>query len=301
MSKTKLALGRGLASLIPTAVPSSGAHAGDGVADRSIAAVGLDLIDRNPYQPRADFDPVSLDELRRSIEEKGIIQPITVRRKDQRYQLISGERRVRAARDAGLREIPADVIQVSSDEEMLELALIENLQREHLNPIEVAISYKRLIDECSLTQEDVSKRIGKDRSTITNFLRLLKLPEEVQLAVRQGELSTGHARAILGLEDPAKQISACRKTIKQGLSVRQVEDLVRGKSGGTKRQGGKPGSVNVRSSLTGIEDRLRHLLGTKVLVRQHGAGKGEIVIEYYSADDLDRILEVFEELHHRSR
>lgn len=301
MSKTKLALGRGLASLIPTAGTTPAARTDERPAEGTIAAISLDLIDRNPFQPRADFDPAGLDELRRSIEEKGIIQPITVRRKEHRYQLISGERRVRAARGAGLREIPAYIIQVSADEEMLELALIENLQREHLNPIEVAISYKRLIDECSLTQEDVSRRIGKDRSTITNFLRLLKLPEEVQLAVRHGELSTGHARAILGLEDAARQIAACRKVIKRGLSVRQVEELVRAKSPGGRHQTGKAATVNVRSSLTGIEDRLRHLLGTKVQVRQHGAGKGEIVIEYYSADDLDRILEVFEELHHRSR
>jgi len=301
MSKTKLALGRGLASLIPTAAAPGGTPADDRTIEGTIAAVPLDLVDRNPFQPRADFDPVSLDELRRSIQEKGVIQPITVRRKERRYQLISGERRVRAARDAGLREIPAYILQVTAEEEMLELALIENLQREHLNPIEVAISYKRLIDECSLTQEDVSKRIGKDRTTITNFLRLLKLPEEVQLAVRQGELSTGHARAILGLEDATRQVAACRRIIKRGLSVRQVEDLVRGKTTGTRRQNGKPASPNVRSSLTGIEDRLRHLLGTKVQVRQHGAGKGEIVIEYYSADDLERILELLEDLHHRSR
>jgi ParB family transcriptional regulator, chromosome partitioning protein len=300
MSKMKPVLGRGLASLIPRqpAAPAQRGAEDDGVSDRVIARIALDRIDRNPYQPRADFDPVSLDELKRSIQEKGIIQPITVRRREGRYQLISGERRVRAARDAGLSDIPAYILQVDTDEEMLELALIENLQREHLNPIEIAISYKRLIDECHLTQEVVSQRIGKDRTTITNSLRLLKLPGEIQQSVRTGELSAGHARAILGIEDEKRQLDVFHKAVKRGLSVRQVEGLVREK---TKKRSSAPRSESVRSSLAGVEERLRHLLGTKVLLRQHQAGKGEIVIEYYSADDLERILELFEELHQRSR
>jgi ParB family chromosome partitioning protein len=192
MSKNKLALGRGLASLIPQAESSSPprtpAGTDDGTSNEIIVRVPLEKIDRNPYQPRAEFDPVALDELKRSIKEKGIIQPITVRRIAGGFQLISGERRVRAARAAGLTEVPAYVISVRSDEEMLELAIIENLQRSQLNPIEVAISYKRLIEECRLTQDEVSQRMSKDRSTITNFLRLLKLPEVIQVAVRRGEL-----------------------------------------------------------------------------------------------------------------
>jgi ParB family chromosome partitioning protein len=177
MGKSKPALGRGLASLIPRhtrLTTDEGARPDDGIGHDVIAHVEVAKIQRNPYQPRADFDAEALDELTQSIREKGLVQPITVRRVDGGYQLISGERRVRAAREAGLKQIPAYIIRVASDEEMLELALIENLQREHLNPIEVAISFRRLIEECRYTQEVIAQRIGKDRSTVTNTLRLLK-------------------------------------------------------------------------------------------------------------------------------
>jgi len=297
MSKNKLALGRGLASLIPRPVPQSPEPlqqmTDDGVADQVIVHVALDKIERNPYQPRADFDPVALDELKRSIQEKGIIQPITVRRITGGYQLISGERRVRAARSAGLQKIPAYIIRVASSEEMLELALVENLQREHLNPIEIAISYRRLIEECSFTQEEVSQRIGKDRSTVTNTLRLLKLPEAIQNAVRRGELTGGHARAIAGLDDVASQLAVFKKAIAKGLSVRQLEQLIRarGESASTKK--GTPARES-SGPLSAVEDRLRRLLSTRVHVRQQQGGKGEIVVEFYSADDLERLLELFE-------
>jgi ParB family transcriptional regulator, chromosome partitioning protein len=297
MSKNKLALGRGLASLIPRPVPRSPEPihqvTDDGVADQVIVHVALDRIERNPYQPRADFDPVALDELKRSIQEKGIIQPITVRRIAGGYQLISGERRVRAARNAGLLKIPAYVIRVSSNEEMLELALIENLQREHLNPIEIAISYRRLIEECSYTQEEVSLRIGKDRSTVTNMLRLLKLPDTIQNAVRKGELSGGHARAIAGLEDAGSQLAMFKKTVAKGLSVRQLERLIRerGEGGATRRGHAEKSSSG---SVSAVEDRLRRLLSTRVHVHQQQGGRGEIVVEFYSADDLERLLELFE-------
>ena len=234
MARIKPVLGRGLAALIPrqAAVPPLPAGGqDDGVSNDIIASIALDRIQRNPYQPRAEFEPVALDELKRSIQEKGIIQPVTVRRLGDEYQLISGERRVRAAREAGLKQIPAYIIRVRSNEEMLELALIENLQREHLNPIEIAISYKRLIDECRYTQEEVSQKIGKDRTTITNFLRLLRLPEPIQNAVRKGEISSGHARAIVAIEDPVRQMEVFRKTISRGLSVRDVERLAREKNG----------------------------------------------------------------------
>jgi ParB family transcriptional regulator, chromosome partitioning protein len=298
MSKNKLALGRGLASLIPRPVsdpaPSAPQTADDGVTDQVIVHVALDKIEHNPFQPRADFDPVALDELKRSIQEKGIIQPITVRRAHGGYQLISGERRVRAARSAGLQKIPAYIIHVATDEEMLELALIENLQREHLNPIEIAISYRRLIEECSLTQEEVAQKISKDRSTVTNMLRLLKLPEAIQHAVRKGELSGGHARAIAGLEDTASQMAMYKRVTTKGLSVRQLEQFIRERTekfGGAKRA--KKGSGNV-SAISSVEDRLRRLLSTRVHVRQQAGGKGEIVVEFYSADDLERLLELFE-------
>jgi ParB family chromosome partitioning protein len=301
----KPVLGRGLASLIPRAPsvpPIPGARQDDGFGEDIIATVSIERIDRNPYQPRHEFDPVTLDELKRSIQEKGIIQPITVRRLGERYQLISGERRVRAAREAGLTEVPAYIIRVKSNEEMLELALIENLQRERLNPIEIAISYKRLIDECRYTQEEVSQKIGKDRTTITNFLRLLKLPEPIQAAVRKGEISSGHARALVAIDDPIVQMDMFTRVVARGLSVRDVERLARDK--GKARKGRRPETrpgTGVASSLSSVEERLRQFLGTKVMVRMLQDGKGEIVIEYYSADDLERLLEIFAELQERSR
>jgi len=302
MSKNKLALGRGLASLIPTpsSSPSSSARTGNDEAGNDAAFVRIDLskIERNPFQPRADFSPDALDDLKQSIKEKGVIQPITVRRHAGAYQLISGERRVRAAREAGLRTIPAYIIEVHSEEEMLELALVENLQREQLNPIEIAISYRRLMEECGLTQEEVSQAIGKDRSTVTNFLRLLKLPDEIQAAVRKGDLSGGHARALVALEDRTRQMNLFRKIVSKGLSVREVENLVR-------HQGQKaaPRGKNTRteglSTMQSVEDRLRRLLGTKVRVHAVHSGKGEILIEYYSNEDLDRLLEMFDSINER--
>jgi ParB family chromosome partitioning protein len=305
MARMKPVLGRGLASLIPrqaSVPPLPVGGQDDGVSNDIIASIALDRIQQNPYQPRADFEPVALDELKRSIQEKGIIQPVTVRRLGDAYQLISGERRVRAAREAGLKQIPAYIIRVRSNEEMLELALIENLQREHLNPIEIAISYKRLIDECRYTQEEVSQKIGKDRTTITNFLRLLKLPEPIQTAVRKGEISSGHARALVAIDDPGRQMEIFRKTVGRGLSVRDVERLAREKKGkqGTRRVGVHGGGA-VSSSLASVEERLRQFLGTRVQVRMLQDGTGEIVIEYYSADDLERILEIFSEIEDRPR
>ncbi len=298
MTKLKPVLGRGLASLIPrqsaSTPPPSSARQDDGTSTQIVVTVNLDRVQRNPYQPRADFDPVALEELRRSIEEKGVIQPITVRRFGDGYQLISGERRVRAAREAGMTEIPAYVITVRSDEEMLELALVENLQREHLNPIEVAISYRRLVEECSLTQEQISQRIGKDRTTVTNFLRLLKLPQEIQQSLRTGELTSGHARALVAIENEALQMKLFKRILKMELSVRDVEKLVREK--GKQRVTFVPGlTLAEKSALSSIEDRLRRALGTKVKVRSISGGKGEIVIEYYSSSDLERLLDIFGE------
>ena len=283
---SKQVLGRGLASLIPrqlaTPPVAPVGRQDDGASSDIIAQIDLDKIERNPYQPRADFDPVALDELRQSIQEKGIIQPITVRRLERGYQLISGERRVRAARDAGLKQVPAYIIKVQSNEEMLELALVENLQRERLNPIEVAISYRRLIEECRLTQDEVSQRIGKDRTTVTNFLRLLKLPDLIQVAVRKGEISGGHARALVAMDDEVLQMKIFKKAVSRGLSVREVERMVQQKG---KRKSGQAsgGARETSGALTNIEDRLRQMLGTKVQIRPIREGKGEIGIEYYSS------------------
>ena len=300
MSKTKPVLGRGLASLIPRPIttpsaPLPTAGSDDGTSDRIIANIDIDKIQMNPYQPRAEFEPVALDELRASIQEKGIIQPITVRRIESGYQLISGERRVRAARDAGLAQVPAYIMRVDTKEEMLELALIENLQRAHLNPIEIAISYKRLIDECNITQEQVSQKVGKDRSTVTNFLRLLKLPDGIQMSVRKEELSTGHARALIAVEDPAMQMDIFTKVIEKGLSVRDVERLVRDygkKRARHTRRFASRGSDLTSSSISSVEEKMRQALGTKVQVKTMQDGRGEIVIEYYSADDLERLIDV---------
>jgi len=299
MTKMRPVLGRGLASLIPrqsnATPPPSTARPDDGTGTEVVVSVDIDRIQKNPFQPRAEFDPVALDELKRSIQEKGIIQPITVRRVEDGYQLISGERRVRAARDAGMATIPAYIMDVHSDEEMLELALIENLQREHLNPIEIAISYKRLIDECNFTQEQVSQRIGKDRTTVTNFLRLLRLPEQIQASVRKEEITTGHARALIAIEDDRMQMEIFKAVVARGLSVRDVERLVRAKS--RKKASRRPhGELALTSAFANVEDRLRQSLGTKVQVRPIMSGKGEIIIEYYSADDLERLLDLFGEI-----
>jgi len=304
MTKLKPVLGRGLASLIPrpvsiAPVPQRSEQIDDGTSIEVITNVEIDRISRNPYQPRADFDPVALDELRQSIQEKGVIQPITVRRIEGGFQLISGERRVRAAREAGLVRIPAYVIRVENDEEMLELALIENLQREHLNPIEVGISYRRLIDECSLTQEQVAQRIGKDRTTITNVLRLLKLPESIQTAVRRNEITSGHARALVAIEDVALQLGIFERIRNKDLSVREVEKLVRGKTRHKSRHSAGTRIAATDSAVASIEERLRQMLGTKVQIKPSQGGAGEIVIEYYSSGDLERLLEIFEGMQER--
>jgi ParB family chromosome partitioning protein len=298
MSKGKAVLGRGLASLIPrpmlpVAPGQAAVRQDDGTTEEIVAAIDLDRIQMNPYQPRADFDQVALEELKRSILEKGIIQPITVRRLGDGYQVISGERRIRASKEAGLRQIPAYIIKVRSDEEMLELALIENLQREHLNPIEIAISYKRLLDECKYTQEQVSEKIGKDRTTVTNFLRLLKLPPEIQSSVRRNELTFGHARALVAIDDRKVQSDIVKKIVQHGISVREVEKLVREK-GKTHHLPPPPPQRTVAelSSLAHIEERLRQQLATRVHVKPLHEGKGEIILEYYSPDDLERIMEL---------
>ncbi|MFN0156988.1 MAG: ParB/RepB/Spo0J family partition protein [Bacteroidota bacterium] len=303
MSKSKPVLGRGLASLIPKPVstaqpPTTSTRQDDGVSDQSISLIDLDKVQANPVQPRADFDPVALDELKRSIIEKGIIQPITVRRAEGNYQLISGERRVRAAREAGLRQIPAYIIHVTTNEEMLELALIENLQREHLNPVEIAISYKRLIAEVNYTQDQLADKIGKDRSTIANFLRLLKLPDVIQTSLRRGQLSNGHARALINIEDPALQIEIFQEILERDLSVRDVERLVRQK-GRKRTHRTSIASLPADTTLASIEDKLRQAVGTKVEIKALHDGKGQIVFEYYSADDLERLLDLFSNLGER--
>ncbi len=305
MGKTKAVLGKGLNALLsrqPTRevdLTTDTLSADDGSSEM-VARIPVERISSNPFQPRLDFDPDALEELRQSILQKGIIQPITVRRvADGKYELISGERRLRAATDAGLSEIPAYIMNITSNEEMLELALIENIQREHLNPIEIAISYQRLIKEIQYTQEEVARKIGKDRTTVTNFIRLLKLPEPIQDSIRKGALSMGHARSLLGVTDEKKQLKLWKKIIREGLSVRKVEQLV--KTIGTKKPVQAKPAGAADSSASGLESRLRRTFGTKVLVKTRSNGSGEITVEFYSIDDLDRILDLIDIIDQHTR
>lgn len=276
----KKALGRGLGALIPD-VPAEEKQS------KSIQYIEVDKISPNPFQPRETFKPESLAELKQSIAEKGLVQPVTVRRHGAGYQLIAGERRLRAVRDLGMESIPAFLIDVETDEELLELAIIENIHRENLNPMELAASYKRLMDECKLTQEDVAVKVSRDRASVANFLRLLKLPRRIQESLQNNELTMGHARALLSLDSHEEQIDLWRKIIKRSLSVRQVENLVRSQ---TKKS--KPKSrANETQALfiQDIENKLRTRLATKVTVRSRSKG-GVIEVDYYSADDLDRLV-----------
>lgn len=298
--KSKPVLGRGLDALMTnphTSAPTpysapvvSGTH-----ENESISSIEITRISPNPYQPRLDFNPQALEELKQSIQEKGIIQPVTVRRMvNGRFELVSGERRMRASQELGLNTIPAYIISVVSDVEMLELGLIENLQRDDLNPIEIAVSFKRLIDECSIKADDVALRVGKDRTTIVNFLRLLRLPDTIQQSVREKKISMGHARALLGASDENVQLRLHQKILEEGWSVRKIEQAV--KSPSVKKKSGGFTSVGVsgRSEYQPIESRLRQQIGTKVTITKNANGGGEIVIEYYNADDLDRVLEHLE-------
>ncbi len=299
--KSKSVLGKGLSALIPRIpehnVPSAMPVSRDGVQTSSTLEIEIARISPNPYQPRLDFDQRSLEELKQSIKQNGIIQPITVRRMiGGTFELISGERRVRASQEIGKKTIPAYIITVETDAEMLELGLIENLQRENLNPIEVSLSFKRLIDECSLTQDQVAEKVGKERSTVTNFLRLLKLPEKIRQGVRENKISMGHARALLGVADEKKQLKLFNKIIDDGWSVRKIEDEIKGKESKRTSRSTSSGSSKLRgdASFQQVETRLRHKLGTKVSVRKNSSGGGEIEIEYYNADDLERLIDLLD-------
>ena len=278
-------LGKGLEALIPQISPEEEAKRGDRLSEVEVAKVRT-----NPYQPRMNFDEKGLGELKQSILENGIIQPITVRITDEGFELIAGERRLRAVQELGFTGIPAFVMEVASEDQMLELALVENIQREDLNPIDIAKAYRLLQKEYGLTQEVVAKKVGKDRATITNFIRLLKLPDVIQKSLRKEEISMGHAKAFMGLSSPGEQIQIWRKVVKQGWSVRKVEEGVRNELDGTLKN--KKTIVSKHPAhLMEIEDRLRSVLGTKVRLRLSGRG-GKIEIFYYSEDDLDRIIEL---------
>jgi ParB family chromosome partitioning protein len=293
----KSVLGRGLGALIPRGSPKEMSvrrdHGGPDASEKGMLAnIDIAKIRPNPFQPRLDFDKDTLEELTKSIVEKGVIQPITVRRADSGYQMISGERRLRAAQAARLKQIPAYIITVETDEEMLEMALIENIQREHLNPVEVATGYQRLMHECHLSTEEIAKRVGKERSTVTNFIRLLKLPEKVQEGLRKDLIQMGHARALINLPTEKTQLRLYDKIVDGGLSVRKVEDLVKALGKRAVKQT-KKGQGETNSNTSSIEEKLRQYLGTKVALHPKENGRGEIVIEYYSLEDLDRLIDLF--------
>ncbi|NOY51389.1 MAG: ParB/RepB/Spo0J family partition protein [Chlorobi bacterium] len=296
MSSTKgkkRALGRGLEAILQspetdiTAVDISGNYVAGAVAELEISK-----IEANPFQPRTDFDEEILKELSNSIKVQGVIQPVTVRKLGfEKYQLIAGERRLRASQLAGLSRIPA-YIRVANDEQMLELALVENIHRSDLNAIEVAISYARLIEECKLTQEKLSERIGKNRSSISNFLRLLKLPPEVQIALRDDLISMGHARALITVKEEETQIKLLKKIIVEGLNVRQVEETVKGlnQAEQPKTKSGNKNSLPIKYKNTPAELSLR--FSSKVSLKRNNNGKGNIVIGFNNDEDLDRILNI---------
>jgi ParB family chromosome partitioning protein len=290
--KNRKSLGRGLDSILqsPETDITSKDISGDFVAG-AIAEIDIDKIETNPFQPRTEFDETALRELAQSIKEQGVIQPVTVRKLGyNKYQLISGERRLRASKMAGLAKIPA-FIRVANDEQMLELALIENIHRENLNAIEVAISYQRLIDECNLTQEEVSEKVGKSRSAVANFLRLLKLPAEIQLAIRDGHISMGHARALININDKEEQLKLLQQIIMDEMNVRQTEELAE-KAKNPEAKERKQTNFIPEHFKSKIK-KLSQTLNTKVKVKRDIKGHGSVVIDFKDEAEFDRIMELF--------
>jgi len=276
---TRKALGRGLGALLSAE--------GTATATEDASEIPIDLIDPSSLQPRTIFDEAKLAELAQSITANGVVQPLLLRRKGPRYELIAGERRWRAAQLAGLSKVPA-VIRSVSDDKVLELALIENIQREDLNPIEEARAYKKLIDSVGLTQETVAERVGRDRSYVTNYLRLLKLPNDLQDLLQRGKLSTGHARALLGSEHVEVQRRLARKVIDQDLSVRATERLVRQTVEPRERKASRSAQA-VDPNVRAAESKLRRQFGTQVRIVTDDSGRGKIEFEFYNATDLDRL------------
>lgn len=290
MAATKRnALGKGLSALLSDA-DTDVTTKDTSVKVGGISEIPIAQIEANPFQPRTEFDKTALQELSDSIKVHGVIQPITVRKIGyDKYQLISGERRTRAAILAELQKIPA-FVRVANDQEMLEMALIENIQRENLNAIEVALSYKRLIDECDLKQEELGDRVGKNRTTVNNYIRLLKLPSEIQAAIRDGKISMGHARAIINVENEDEQMAIFEDIVNNTLSVRKVEELVRVAA---KKQKARPKTSNKAdfSEFKEYQSSLQDKFGTKVAFKPKTNGKGDLVISFNSKNELKRILE----------
>ncbi|HAJ99934.1 MAG TPA: chromosome partitioning protein ParB [Bacteroidales bacterium] len=302
MNAKKRALGKGLSALLEHAdldIQSGYDVERDLLAAGTIAKVSLDLIDSNPYQPRTDFDEDALLELAASIKEQGVIQPVTVRKgEDGRFQLVSGERRCKASRLAGLTEIPAYII-TANDNAMLEMAIVENIQRENLNPIEIALAYKQLILGYDLTQEMLSERLGKSRSSIANYLRLLSLPGEIQVGLRQELISVGHARALISIEEVQTQIEIYNDILAQNLTVRDVEEIVKALSDAKKMDDANPDDAESKKTNAPINEKhfsarklLSNFYGTRVQIKAKKDGMGSIIINYSSEEDFDRILQL---------
>jgi len=293
----KTGLGKGLSALLDD---NDSVHPSKNDADSlaqtaqigSISQVNISDVETNPYQPRTEFDQVALDELSESIKVQGLIQPITVRKNGAKYQLISGERRLRASKLAGLTQIPA-YIRSADDQQMLEMALIENIQRENLNAIEVALSFQMMIDECKLKPEQLGERVGKNRTTVANYLRLLKLPAAIQASIRDNKISMGHARALISIEESDKQLYIHQEILDKGLSVRKVEELVRG----IHHVQIKPkatATAGVSFEYQKLQKDLASKFATKVKLKVNENGKGAIEIPFVSNEDLNRILELLD-------
>jgi ParB family chromosome partitioning protein len=288
--KKKGGLGRGLSALLETADTDITSKEVRPIG--SVSQIPVNQLEANPFQPRTEFDQTALEELATSIKVHGVIQPITVRKMGyDKYQIISGERRTRAAILAGIERIPA-YVRVANDQDMLEMALIENIQRSDLNAIEVAMSYKRLLEECSINQDELGERVGKDRSTVNNYLRLLKLPDQIQAGIQTGKISMGHARAMINMEDPVDQMSLFNQIIEENLNVRMVEALVKEKKNGNTGITSplRPLGTDWDPDIDRITEEFYKRLKASVHLKNGNRGKGKIIISYKNREDLERIL-----------
>ncbi len=297
MSKKKEQIGKGLRALLSNIdkIESNPIEKKEVIKELSqnTADIPMDMIEANPFQPRKEFNKEELLQLVQSIKSVGLIQPITLRKVANTYQIISGERRWRASKLAGLKKIPA-YIRIADDQGMLEMALVENIQRSNLNALEIALSYQRLLDECNLQHNELAKRVGKERSTVTNYTRLLKLPPQIQSGIRDGKISMGHARAILGLEGQESQLYIYKKIIEENISVRNVEKLIKN------LKAPKTAAKKVQQSVQNpeiikIQDRLSHQFGSKVEIKRQSGGKGKMIINFNSDDQLNDILDLIDE------
>ncbi len=291
--KKRSGLGRGLGALLQDSeVVNETRQAVSLESFNTMSDIDVDFIEVNPFQPRTYFDMDALNELAESIRVQGIIQPITVRQlSPDHYQLISGERRLQASKLAGLRTIPA-YVRTANDQQMLEMALIENIQRENLNAIEIALSYQRLISECSLKQEELGDRVGKNRTTVNNYIRLLKLPPDIQIALRDNKITMGHARALINIDNIETKLAVFRRIVDEELSVRQVEEIVRNLTNGAPLPKNRKDKPNLKYEFTQLQYKLSSHFGTKVHLKCDEQSRGEIKIPFTSEEDLNRILEL---------